>query len=117
MQLCWTGVGAFRPSSLQVWRAQSDRPSWENDEVGLGFEDVSFKTWGLDVWVGSVGVVRDCLGVFFTENKGKSPVRCSSSMTAAISGGNKEAAAIIYWGLVLLGPSIGGPSYYTVIGF
>lgn len=77
-------MGALRPSSLQVWRAQSDRPSWENEEVGLGVEDVSFKNWGLDVWVGGVGVgvVRGCLGVFLTENKGKSPVSWWSSMAA-----------------------------------
>lgn len=83
MQLCWTGVGVLRPSSLQVWRAQSDRPSWENEEkVRLGFVDVSFRIWGLIVWVcGGGGVGRGCLPVFLTENKRKSPVSCCSSMS------------------------------------
>lgn len=84
MQLCWTGVGVLRPSSLQVWRAQSDRPSWENEEVRLGFVGVSFKIWGLVVWIGRGGVIRGCLDVFLTENKGKPPVSCCSSMTPIV---------------------------------
>lgn len=47
MQWCWTGVGFFMPSSLQVWVAHSARPRSEKEVwLGLGVGFVSLTRGG-----------------------------------------------------------------------